>query len=126
MRPDYLQQLLHDDRVHPAAVELALLAVDADGPEAHALVERQGLREQASRLIGAAALHGHEASTLLKDRATLGPLLETFVFQELRRQANKLLSLSRFTLPHGLARVVLAEQLYRAMSVIQNHPYHRE
>lgn len=46
--------------------------------------------------------------------------------EELRRQANKLLSLSRFTLPHGLARVVLAEQLYRAMSVIQNHPYHRE
>jgi predicted AAA+ superfamily ATPase len=36
----------------------------------------------------AAALHGHEASTLLKDRATLGPLLETFVFQELRRQAS--------------------------------------
>ncbi len=36
----------------------------------------------------AAALHGHEAPALLKDRATLGPLLETFVFQELRRQAS--------------------------------------
>ena len=35
-----------------------------------------------------AALHGHEASALLKDRAALGPLLETFVFQELRRQAS--------------------------------------
>jgi predicted AAA+ superfamily ATPase len=35
-----------------------------------------------------AALHGHEAPALLKDRATLGPLLETFVFQELRRQAS--------------------------------------
>lgn len=44
----------------------------------------------------------------------------------LRQRAGKLWSLSRLTLPHGMVRVLLAEQLYRAMSVIQGHPYHRE
>lgn len=46
--------------------------------------------------------------------------------EEVKRRAHRLWSLSRLTLPHGLVRVMLAEQLYRAMTVIQNHPYHRE
>lgn len=42
-----------------------------------------------------------------------------------RESARLMLSLSSFTLPHGLARLVLVEQLYRAMSIAKNHPYHR-
>jgi 23S rRNA (pseudouridine1915-N3)-methyltransferase len=43
---------------------------------------------------------------------------------EARRQAGLILSLGRMTLPHELARVVLVEQLYRAFTILKNHPYH--
>lgn len=46
--------------------------------------------------------------------------------EELKRDANVIMSLSALTLPHGLARVLLAEQLYRAASLLGGHPYHRE
>lgn len=48
-------------------------------------------------------------------------LHETF-----RTPAQVQFALSRLTLPHALARVVLCEQLYRAASLLGNHPYHRD
>lgn len=43
-----------------------------------------------------------------------------------KKRADQLLQLSAMTLPHGMVRVLLAEQLYRAVSILNNHPYHRE
>ena len=45
---------------------------------------------------------------------------------EVKQRADLKWSLSALTLPHALVRVVLAEQLYRAWSLITNHPYHRD
>ena len=47
------------------------------------------------------------------------------VSENFRQQASVLMSLSDMTFPHTLIRVMLCEQLYRASSILANHPYHR-
>jgi len=42
-----------------------------------------------------------------------------------RQRANEAIALSALTFPHPLVRVIWLEQLYRAHSILQNHPYHR-
>lgn len=44
---------------------------------------------------------------------------------EIERRAQKVVALSALTFPHGLARVVLLEQIYRAATILAGHPYHR-
>jgi len=47
------------------------------------------------------------------------------VSEQVRQRANMMWSLSQLTLPHGMARALLSEQLYRAWSLQTGHPYHR-
>ncbi len=46
--------------------------------------------------------------------------------ESVKQSAQQLMALSSLTLPHAMVRVLLAEQLYRAHSLLHNHPYHRE
>jgi 23S rRNA (pseudouridine1915-N3)-methyltransferase len=46
--------------------------------------------------------------------------------ETIKRDADAVVALSAMTLPHALVRIVLAEQLYRAASLLAGHPYHRE
>lgn len=48
------------------------------------------------------------------------------IHPDLKKKADMRWSLSALTLPHAFVRVLLTEQLYRAYSVVINHPYHRE
>ena len=45
--------------------------------------------------------------------------------KELKFVSNKVLSASNFTFPHRLFRIILVEQIYRAISIINNAPYHK-
>lgn len=45
---------------------------------------------------------------------------------DLRNRADLVLGLSKFTLPHMLVRPVILEQIYRAATIKDNHPYHRD
>jgi len=48
------------------------------------------------------------------------------LYESVKQAAQHLMALSALTLPHAMVRVLLAEQLYRAHSLLHNHPYHRE
>jgi 23S rRNA (pseudouridine1915-N3)-methyltransferase len=61
---------------------------------------------------------GRNVSLVIGGPDGLGP--------EILKKADLRWSLSALTFPHAMVRVILAEQLYRAHSVLQNHPYHRE
>ena len=74
-------------------------------------------RELAQRIDGW-QMEGRDVAFVIGGADGLAPAL--------REAADWRWSLSPLTLPHGLVRVIVAEQLYRAASILSNHPYHRE
>lgn len=103
-----------------AAEKARILAAIPAGSVKIALDERGKAMTTAelARQVGAWMQQGRDAAFLIGSADGLDP--------ELKTQADLQLSLSAMTLPHALVRVMLAEQLYRAISLLRNHPYHRE
>jgi 23S rRNA (pseudouridine1915-N3)-methyltransferase len=78
------------------------------------------------RELSSEALAEHISELMVRGRSDI-----TFVIggsaglaPDIRARADERLALSRFTLPHQLARVVLLEQIYRAFRIMRNEPYH--
>ncbi len=61
--------------------------------------------------------NGHDVTFLIGGPDGLDPVCMA--------RADRIWSLSRLTFPHALVRILVAEQLYRALTLLENHPYHR-
>jgi 23S rRNA (pseudouridine1915-N3)-methyltransferase len=73
--------------------------------------------EQLAQFLQARARDGRDVAFCIGGPDGLAP--------EVDARADLRWSLSALTLPHGLARVIVAEALYRAVSIVRGHPYHR-
>jgi len=131
-------QALSDDylgRISRYADVAGLALKDEAAVLALARGERRGERQKDRHKLVLLDVHGKQLSSeelaefLAREQRNAVPLLFAIggadgFGDEARRQAGFILSLGRMTLPHELARVVLVEQLYRAFTILKNHPYH--
>jgi 23S rRNA (pseudouridine1915-N3)-methyltransferase len=123
---DYVKRLNHYAEVEAAPVKdestlLRFCARDAR-PTRHTLVVLDGRGKQLSSEELAKFLREHQERNPLPLLFAIGPA-DGFT-DEARKAAGLVLSLSKMTLPHELARIVLLEQLYRALTILKGHPYH--
>ena len=103
-------QLLEAKKILEAAGRDLVIALDERGTELNTL--------QLAEKFKAWQLTGRDIALIIGGADGL--------HASVKQQASWLWGLSKLTLPHGMVRVLLCEQLYRAYSVTQNHPYHRE
>ena len=106
--------------------------------EAVQLAESKRILEAAGQdFLIACDEHGQALTTLqlaekLQTWQSLGKNISIIIggadglHEQIKQRADFIWALSKLTLPHAFVRVLLAEQLYRAYTISQNHPYHRE
>jgi 23S rRNA (pseudouridine1915-N3)-methyltransferase len=122
---DYLKRLSRYSEV------TGLVLKDESAILALARGDRQKDRHKLILLDSRGKQFSSEELAQFLDREQLQPLPLLFAIggadgfsEDARRQASSVLSLGPMTLPHELARVVLLEQIYRAFTILKNHPYH--
>ena len=78
------------------------------------------------------SLSSHEFANMLQNRMVSGDNI-CFIIggafgldEAIIKQANVRLSLSKMTMPHQMAKIILLEQIYRAQTILENHPYHKD
>ena len=132
----YAERLTHYTRFElieqPEASGKKLRMADAKGAEADAILARRKPQDWIIALDERGrALDSVELSRLIAQAQT-GARDLLFVIggdegldERVRKAAHVTLSLSRMTLPHRLARLVLVEQLYRAFTILKGEPYHK-
>ena len=108
---DVKQHVEREGKQMVAAIPAAstVIALDVKG--------QQWSTEQLAKRFAAWRHEGRDISLLVGGPDGLAP--------DCLKRARHIWSLSQLTLPHALVRVVIAEQLYRAWSIINDHPYHR-
>jgi 23S rRNA (pseudouridine1915-N3)-methyltransferase len=143
--PDWINAGFHDYQKRlkkPISIELLEIPVATRGPGSSTA---QAIEKEGRAMLAALATDDHVVALEVTGRALstedLAAWLKTRMRQggdvafmiggpdglsaDCRKRANSSWSLSPLTFPHALARVILAEQLYRAASLIAGHPYHR-
>ena len=118
---EYIDRLRHYTKVEEREVkeEARVLGAVPEGTRLVALTRRgeEWTSEQLAEWIGRWEMEGRDVTLAIGGSETLP--------DEVLRKAERLWSLSRLTLPHELARVVVYEQLYRAHTIRRGEPYHR-
>jgi 23S rRNA (pseudouridine1915-N3)-methyltransferase len=134
--PAWIQDGVHEyARRMPPELRLELVELKPQGKEAEGRKILDALPEAA--MLIALDEHGKAVTTRELSKLLAGWMRDGMqpafaiggadgLSQAVKDRARMAISLSPLTLPHALARVVLAEQLYRAWTILAGHPYHRE
>lgn len=138
---EYLKRLAAYSRVTVKEPEPIALPQEPSAAQIEQALEREGaaIREQMSKggykialCVEGKPLSSEKLAELLDNLANNGISSVNFIVgssfglsEELKRDCDLRLSMSPMTFPHGLARVMLLEQVYRAYSILNNSKYHK-